>query len=90
MCVYVVENKTVTLRVKHIEIPVCFLQEQFYNGIFVPKYQKPSVITGYMCTKPFSGPVIIRSTKMMTGFILYPSSDTENYQIVILQEFFVN
>ena len=33
--IYVVESKIVTPRVKHIEIPVCFIQEQFDNGIFV-------------------------------------------------------
>ena len=30
----VVEYKIVTPIVKHIDIPVCFLQEQFDNGIF--------------------------------------------------------
>ena len=30
-CIYVVEAKIVTPRVKHIDIPVCFLQEQFDN-----------------------------------------------------------
>ena len=36
-CIYVVESKRVTPRVKHIDIPVCFLQEQFDNGLFLPK-----------------------------------------------------
>ena len=37
-CIYVVEAKIVTHIVKHIDITVCFLQEKFDNGIFVPKY----------------------------------------------------
>ena len=37
-CIYVVEAKRVTPRVKHIDITVCFLQLQFYNGLFLPKY----------------------------------------------------
>ena len=42
----------------------------------------------YMCTKPFPGPIISRSTKWMYGFIFYPTSDTEHYQLIILHEFF--
>ena len=36
--IYVVEAKIFSPRVNHIEIPLCFLQEKFDNGIFVPKY----------------------------------------------------
>ena len=39
----VVEAKKVTPRFRQIDIPVCFIQEQFYNGFFVPKYYRPSV-----------------------------------------------
>ena len=35
----VVEAKRFTPRVKHIDIPVCFLLEQFDNGLFLPKYE---------------------------------------------------
>ena len=38
-CIYVVESKLVTHGVKHIDIPACFLQEQFNNGLFIPKYE---------------------------------------------------
>ena len=62
-CMSVVEAKIVTPRVKHIDIKVCFLQEQFYNGLFLPKYEKSSVMPADMCTKPCSGPIISRSTK---------------------------
>ena len=51
-CIYVVEAKIVTPRVKNIDIPVCFLQYQFDNVIFIPKYGKPSVMPEDMCTKP--------------------------------------
>ena len=33
----VVEAKIVTPIFKHIDVPVCFLQEQFYNGLFIKK-----------------------------------------------------
>ena len=75
-CISAVEDKIVTPRVKHIEITVCFLQEQFDNGILVPKYDKYSFMLEYMCTKPCVVPIISRSTKWMTGFRLYPTSDT--------------
>ena len=75
-CIYVVASKMVTPRVNHIDTPVCFLQEQFYNGPFVPKYENSSVMPADMCTKPCPGPIISRSTKLMTGFILYPTRDT--------------
>ena len=38
ICIYFVEAKIFTPRVKHIDIPVCFLQEQFDNSLFLPKY----------------------------------------------------
>ena len=51
-CIYVVEAKRLTPRVKHIDIPVCFLLEQIDNGIFIPKYEKSSFMPEDMCTKP--------------------------------------
>ena len=62
-CIYVVEAKRVTPRVKHIDICVCFLQEQFDNGLFIPRYEKSCVRPADICTKPCSGPIIIWSTK---------------------------
>ena len=88
-CISVVKYKIVTHIVKHIDIPVYFLQEQFDNGLFLPKYEKFSVMLADMCTKPCSGPIISRSTKWMTGFRFYPTSDTEHYQFRILYEFIV-
>ena len=35
-CISVVEAKRVTPRVKHIDTQVCFLQEQFGNGLSLP------------------------------------------------------
>ena len=49
------------------------------NGLFIPKYGKYSVIPAYMCTKPCSVPIISWSTKWMTGFRFYLTSDTEHY-----------
>ena len=77
--IYIVEAKIVTPQFKHIDIPVCFLQEQFGNGIFIPRYDKSSVMSEDMCTKPCSGPIISRSNKCMTRFRLYPTSETEQY-----------
>ena len=37
-CISIVEAKRVTPRVKNIDITVCFLHEQFENGLFMPKY----------------------------------------------------
>ena len=61
----VVEAKIFTLRVKHIDIPVCFIPEQFDNGIFIPKYENSRVMTVDMCTKPRSVPIIRHITKWM-------------------------
>ena len=41
-----------------------------------------------MCTKPCSSPIVSCSTKCMTEFRLYETSDTENYQLVRLNYFF--
>ena len=83
-CIYVVESKRVTPLVKHIDIPVCFLPEHFDNGLFLPKYENSSVMPADMCTKPCSGPIISRITKWMTGLRFYPTSETEQYQFMIL------
>ena len=40
-CISVVEAKRVTPRVKHIDIPVCFLQEKIDNGLFLPNTKSP-------------------------------------------------
>ena len=70
------EAKIVTPRVKHIDNYICFLQEQFDNGLFIQKCDNYSVMPSDVCTKPCSGPIISWSTKGMTVFILYPTSDT--------------
>ena len=51
-CISFVEAKIVTFIVKHINIPVYFLLEQFENGLFVPKYENSSAIPIDMCPKP--------------------------------------
>ena len=88
-CIYVVEAKIVTPRVKQIDIPVYFLQEYFDNGLFLPKYENSSVMLADMCTKPCSVPIISRSNKWMTGFRFYATSETELYQFMRLHEFIV-
>ena len=50
-CIYVIEAKRVTPRVKHIDIPVFFIQEKFDNGLFLPKYEESSVMPADMCTE---------------------------------------
>ena len=75
----VVGDKRVTPIVKHVEIPVCFLLEQFYNGVFVPKYENPGGIPEYICTKPCSVPITSQGIKWITGFRLYPTSYIEHY-----------
>ena len=89
-CIYIVEDKIVTPIVKYIDIIVCFLQGKFDNSIFIPKYDKSSVIPSDMCTKTCSGPIIIRITKYMTVFRFYQTSETEHYRFMRLHEFIVN
>ena len=62
----------------------------FYNGIFVPKYDKPSVIKADMCIKPCSVTIISQNTKCMTVLKVYPTSGTEHYQLIRLHDFVVN
>ena len=88
-CISIVEDKIVNTGVKHIGIPVYFLQEQFENGIFVPKYEKFSVMPEDMRTKPCLGAIISRINKWMNGFRFYPTSVTEHYKLMILHEFVV-
>ena len=83
----IVEAKIVTPRFKHIEITVYFLHEQLYNGSFFPKYEKYSVVLADICTKPCTGQIISWGTKWMNGFIFYPTSDIEHYQLIILNDF---
>ena len=88
-CISAVEAKRVDLRVKHIDIPVYFLQEKFYNGLIITKYDNSSVMPADMCTKPCSGPIIIRSTECITEFRFYPTIKTGHYQLMRLHELIV-
>ena len=88
-CIYVVEDKRVTPRVKHIDIPVCFLHEQFDNGLFIKKIWNSSVIPADMFTKQCSGPIISQITQWMTGLRFYPNRKKEYYQFMILHAFIV-
>ena len=63
--VTIIEAKIVTPRVKHINITVCFIQEQYGNDLFIPKDEKYVIIPDDMCTKPCLGPNISRKNKMM-------------------------
>ena len=83
-CISVVEAKIVTTTVKHIDIPVYFIQYIFDNGLFISKYDNSSIVLADMCTKPCSGPIISRSTKWITELRLYPTMNTEQYQLIIL------
>ena len=89
-CISVVEAKIITTRVKHIDIPACFLQQKFDNGLFITKYEKSSFMPADMFTKSCSGTILSRITKWITGFILYPTIDTEQYQFMRLHEFILN
>ena len=80
----------VTPMVKHIDIPVYFLPEQFNNGPFITKYEKYSVVPEDMCTKPCSYTIISQINKWINGFRLYPTSDTEHYRLMRLYYFAVN
>ena len=48
-CIYSVEAKIVTPKVKHMDIHARFPQEKFENGLFIPKYEKSSGMPSYMC-----------------------------------------
>ena len=61
--IYVVEAKIVTPRVKQIDIPVYFLQEILENVIFVPKFEKYSVMSENIFTKPCLGSIIYQTSK---------------------------
>ena len=62
----------------------------FDKGNFITKHDKSSVMPEDMCTKPCSGPIISRSNKCMTGFILYQTRDTQQYQLMRVHEFVAN
>ena len=86
----VVGSKIVTPTVEDSDILVFFLQEQFDNGLFIPNYEKSSVVPEDMRAKPFSGPIISQINKCMTGFRFNPTSDTEHYQFMRLHKTTVN
>ena len=74
--IYIVESKRFAPIFKHIEITVYFLQEQFDNGLSIPKYENSSVIPEDMFTKPCSGSIVSKSNKWINEFRFYPTSDT--------------
>ena len=60
------------------------------NGLFGQKYEKSSVLSEDMCTKPCSVSVISSITKWVIGLRLYLTSNSEHYQLMRLHEFVVN
>ena len=83
-----VEAKILPLELNKL-IFLSIFYKKIGNGLFVPKYEKYSVVPETICTKPCSGPIIIWINKWMTGFRFYPISDTEHYQLMRLHEFVV-
>ena len=69
------EYRRFTPRVKHIYIPVCFLQEKIDNVLFIPKNDKSSDVPAYMCTKPCLGTIISQGTTWIIELKFYPNSD---------------
>ena len=65
-CIYVVEAKRVTHRFMNIESKLFFLQEKYDNGLFIPKYDKYTIMPDDMCVKSLYGTIINRS--IMTRF----------------------
>ena len=60
ICISVVEAKRVTHRVKNIYTLV-FLQYQYDNGIFIPKYDKSVIVTAFMWKTPDQVPLSSKS-----------------------------
>ena len=63
----VVGSNIVTPMAKHINVPVCFIQEQCENVLFIPKYDQSATISDDKCTRPCSGPIINIINIWMTG-----------------------
>lgn len=49
----IVTFKIVAPIFKHIDIPVCFIQEQYDNDIFITEYEKSVIMPSYMCNKTY-------------------------------------
>lgn len=71
-------------QVKHINIPIYFLQEQNDVDSFIPDYEKTTVISAEMGTKTYSGPVLDRTTKWMAGERFYPQQGLVHYVLLEL------
>ena len=67
--------KYLLLELDTLTLMSVFLQEKLENVLFIPKYDKYSVMPADMCTKLCSYSIISGRTKWMTGFIFYPTID---------------
>ena len=65
--------------VKHIDIPVCYAQEQFNLRNSAPLYTPSKMLLADSSTKPISGPVLKVHTDFLFGTRFYPPPTSSHY-----------
>ena len=76
-----------TPNIKHADIPVCFLHEQYNTGLFDIQYVKTDLNFADLNTKPHTGLTFITKVLNLAGFDFYPPSDSDHFKLLELDRY---
>lgn len=77
----IILSDQVTSRVKHIAVPIAYVQEQVAEGMLDPTKIHTSIQPADMGTKAQSGPLLARHDSYLRGVRFYPPKGSEHYRL---------
>ena len=82
----VLQNR-ITTNVRHLDIPLAYLQEQYQRLAFDLKYTHTTLQLADINTKPHGGPSLQKATLSLIGFQHYPPSTSNHYKLLELEKY---
>ena len=64
-----VKTRRITPRLRHVDIPICFLHHEHENGFFEAKQVPSRIQFANMGTKPETGPQLMRNSSLAMGHV---------------------
>ena len=80
----VIKAGKVTSRVKHIAVPVAYLNEKYDQYVAEPQYINTKIQPADMGTKPVSGPLLHDHFWNIRGATFYPPITSKHYALLEL------
>ena len=77
-------NHKITSNVRHLDVPLTFLQEQFRRYIFKPIYTHTTLQEADFNTKPHGGQSLKTAVLKLIGFKYFPPANSEHFKLLQL------